>query len=101
MRCDQHMGLPIKAVNFLKENEIAEKCCGMCRRPFPRKLEVIGHCHGMDCAKYPLYRHKLIGGGHADEYLQAQPWSSGPCFFLGLRVGDTVYEWAQETIDVA
>lgn len=105
MRCDQLIGLPDDAVKFLKENEVPEEICGCCERAFPRNLEKIGEFVGMfeDC--YPLYRHQLVDGGHADEYLQAAPWSSGPCFFLGLLV-ETVktvgtFAWSEEDIDNA
>jgi hypothetical protein len=44
--------------------------------------------HGMFDEEYTLFRHQLKDGRYADEYLQAQPWSSGPVSFIGLRVYD-------------
>jgi hypothetical protein len=35
--------------------------------------------------EYPLFRHSLVDG-YADEFLQTSPWSSGPMFFLGLKI---------------
>ena len=98
MRSDQHMGLTPDAIAFLEGHEIPEKCCKECKRPFPRELEVIGHYHGMG-GEYPLHRHELADGDYVDEYIQAEPWSSGPCFFLGLQLVDSVFEWDQEDID--
>ncbi len=99
MRSDQFMGLPPDAVGFLEKYETPEKCCKECKRPFSRELEVIGHFFGIGGTKYPLHRHKLVEGAYADEFLQAQPGSSGPCFFLGLKLFGSVFEWPQEDID--
>jgi hypothetical protein len=52
--------------------------------------------------EYSLIRYYLPDGRTADEFLQADPWSSGPCFFLGLRVSDgQEFLWPQEDIDNA
>lgn len=51
--------------------------------------QIIGHYSGMFMEEYDLYRRQLTGGGYADEFLQASPWSSGPCFFIGLQVFDS------------
>lgn len=106
MRCDQFMGLTPGAIEFLRENEIPENKCACCTRPFPRALEVIGHFVGMFDDEYPFFRHKLKDGRIANEYLQAAPLSSGPCFFLGLEVYGVdsptqKFEWAQSDIDKA
>jgi hypothetical protein len=51
---------------------------------------------------YPLHRHQLKDGRTADEFLQAISWSSGPMFFLGLRVSDgTEFAWSEEEIEQA
>jgi hypothetical protein len=102
MRCDQHFGLPKEALEFLAENEKTLPICTCCKRPFPLELEQIGTYTGMFCDKFPLYRHFLTDGKVADEFLQADPWSSGPCFFIGLKVSNgEIFEWPQETIDGA
>lgn len=98
MRCDQFIGLPKHAIDFLKEWE--QKCCA-CRQSLPGK-RVIGHYVGMFDSEYPLMRYSLIDGRYADEFLQAMLWSNGPMFFLGLQVsGGQQFRWTQEEIDKA
>jgi len=100
MRCDQPQGLPPAADAFLAEFEVPPVCCETCKRPFPRQLEVVGEYTGFN--DYPLHRHQLKDGRTADEFLQAVPWSSGPMFFLGLRVSDgTEFAWSEEEIEQA
>lgn len=113
IRMDQFMGLPSEAVSFLAEYESPLKICPECKRPFPRDLEVISHYLGMFDEEYPLHRHVLSDGRVADEFLQAEPWSSGPMHFLGLRVLNarlpvpiiqlqkecTEFVWSDEEID--
>jgi hypothetical protein len=49
--------------------------------------------------EYHLYRHALKDGRTADEFLQVAPWSSGPMFFIGLKVSDGVeFIWTEEEI---
>lgn len=94
MRCDQFAGLPEAANAFLCGNELEAG----------RRL--IGHFQGMFGHTYDLYRHQL-DDGYADEFVQADPWSSGPVFFLGLRVYNAEgvvqleFLWPQEFIDNA
>ena len=104
MRCDQYIGLTNEAKSFL-QNNTEDKVCPHCNQTIPTKLEVIGCYNGMFMEEYSLFRHPLTGGGYADEYLQASPWSSGPCFFIGLQVfgsrGEAikVYAWSEEDIN--
>lgn len=98
MRCDQPHGLPPAADAFLTEYEVEPVCCEACKRPFPHQLEVIGQYEGYN--EYPLYRHQLKNGRTADEFLQEIVCSSGPMFFLGLRVSDgTEIAWSEEEIE--
>jgi len=99
MRCDQPQGLPVAAEVFLAEHEVEADCCRTCKRPFPRAWEVVGQYEGFDT--HNLYRHQLKDGRTADEFLQATPWSSGPMFFLGLRVSETGTEfaWTEKEMD--
>jgi hypothetical protein len=107
MRCDQILGLPVEAIEFLRKYEVQPEACPHCKRLFDRKLEVCSYYHGMFDDPYNLYRHLLIDGRTAEEFVQADPWSSGPCMFLGLRVYDTnadlesEFLWSQEDIDNA
>ena len=87
MRCDQHIGLPQRALDFLGRYEAQGPVCPTCHRSMQAVLKVIGHYEGMFMQAYDLYRHPL-NDGYADEFLQASPWSSGPMFFIGLRTYD-------------
>jgi hypothetical protein len=98
IREDQIWGLTEEAIDYLCENEIPEDVCPCCRRPFPRNLEQIDHYSGMG-TDYPLYRHRLLNGEAADEFVQTVEWSSGPCIFLGLCTSDGVeFLWTEEEI---
>ena len=100
MRCDQSWGLCPNAEVFLEKNELPIEKCPCCRRDFPKKLETIGHYEGMFEQEYPLHRHTLKDGRFADEFLQADPWSSGPVAFLGLRVSDgSEILWTDDEIE--
>jgi hypothetical protein len=102
MRCDQIIGLPVAAREFLCEHGALPEACPHCHRPFDQKLEVCGYWQGMFDEPYNLYRHQLNDGRTAEEFVQADPWSSGPCLFLGLRVSDgTEFLWDQKDIDDA
>lgn len=102
MRCDQFIGLPPDAIKFLHKYETPASQCPHCHRPYATNLEPCGQYEGMFGDTYYLYRHHLKSGLVAEEFLQADPWSSGPCFFLGLRISDgTEFLWPQEEIDNA
>jgi hypothetical protein len=97
MRCDQPQGLPPAAKAFLIKHEIKPVCCEVCKRPYPRQLEVIGRYGGFD--RHPLHRYQLKNGQMADEFLQTVSWSSGQISFLGLQVLDgTEFTWTEEEI---
>lgn len=105
MRSDQHMGLSIEASDFLVFNELVPEPCPHCQRPYPPITEPSGKTYsGMFMEEYPLFRHELKSKGYAEEYLQAAPWSSGPCLFLGLKVYDSNgteirdFQWTEQEI---
>jgi len=99
-RSEQFIGLSPAAKGFLVVNEVPEKVCKECKRTFSRDLEIVDHYIGMFNTEYPLFRHRLINGDHADEFLQAVPWFGGPMFFLGLRLHDlTELTWTEEEIE--
>lgn len=59
---------------------------------------------GMFDEEFKLKTYQLADGSLYEEYVQAEPWSSGPCIFLALRnVSDkTIVEaslWDQKVID--
>lgn len=49
-----------------------------------------------DGSDNPLMRYTLPDGRVLTEDVQAEPWSSGPCFFLALR--DEKGEWVKESL---
>jgi hypothetical protein len=93
------MGMTDDAYLYLKEYAQPKEVCNCCKRPFARVLKVIGHYEGVFNTEHDLYEHPLRNGWSAREYMQADPWSSGPCFFIGLRVYDDenrlqrTFEW--------
>lgn len=66
------------------------------------KTEVIGHYSGMFEDQYELHKYILPNGKVYKEYVQAEPWSSGPVFFLALTdEADKVVEkslWSNEEV---
>ena len=57
---------------------------------------------GMFEDKYPLCRAIFPDGVIIEEFVQAEVWSSGPCFFIALRKnGEEIKEslWEQKDID--
>lgn len=99
-RSDQHIGLTKEAINFLKDYEIKPRVCSECGRPHYVKLEKIDTFSGMFDTEYSLHRHYLIDDLYADEFLQCSPWSSGPMFFIGLKVSDgRKFLWTEDEIE--
>ncbi len=101
MRCDQFIGLPPAADEFLN---LRRQICDCCKQAIAITTEEIGHFEGMFMNQYPLHRYKFIGG-FVEEFLQASPWSSGPMLFLGLRVYNLegelvkVIQWPEQEIE--
>jgi hypothetical protein len=59
---------------------------------------------GMFGERHELSRYELPDGRVLCEYVQAEPWSSGPCIFLALRdqrSGEPLAEtlWSDQEID--
>lgn len=101
-RSDHYPGLPPAANEFLAANEpINSTRCPCCGQHFAHDDAQIGSFRGaFDHEEHGLYRHKLKDGRTADEFVQAEPWASGPHFFLGLRISDgTEILWPQAEID--
>ncbi len=67
---------------------------------FSNKVGKIGTYDGMFGNEYPLFEYKLKDGRHAVAFLQAAPWSSGPMFFIGLKINDgTEFLWDEKEIE--
>jgi len=72
--------------------------------PISKKLKPV---EGMfDEVVHVLKEYETYDGIKIEEYVQAQPWSSGPCIFLALRNAETKEPilqtlWDEEEIDNA
>ena len=91
MRMTQFIGLTSNAKLFLQLNAV-------------QVLDTVGEITGMfNEHVVDLKSYLLTDGKICQEYVQAEPWSSGPCIFLALQYSDgTPIEetlWNPEDID--
>ena len=106
MRCDQHMGSKKEAREWLEKNCQREwyDLCPHCGKNTKQSLKskTYAHYSGMFGDKYPLDEYIMHNGNLVCEVVQAEPWSSGPVFFLCLEVGnDMMFQWSEKEIDDA
>ena len=125
MRCDQYIGLNEWANKMLEEDRIHGTLQqifypeGNNDDPNPKaidlghtvtsipahEIEVIGTIHGAwDDNVADLRRFTMSDGTVYEEFVQAKPWSSGPCYFIALkRFGMPVEKslWTEEEINNA
>jgi len=101
-RSTSYVGLTKEARNFLKENAHIETITftndygeGTVQRPKGIKT---GECGMFDECELKTYI--LKDGSEAEEFVQFEPWASGPWVFVGLRVGEKVIGWTQEEVDL-
>lgn len=98
MRCDQYIGLNdwarAKVSETHKVREVGTRILpGGVVEPFDRtinlpvaKVEKVGEIHGAwTDVVATLSRYTLPNGEVLTEYVQAEPWSSGPCYFVALK----------------
>lgn len=97
IRCSQPQGLPDTANEFLRVNAVKVNLCPHCHRSDGYQREEID-TYGM-FEELRLYRYTLDDGRTADEFIQHEVWDCGPMTWLGLRCGDTVFEWDAEDIE--
>lgn len=96
MRCDQFEGLPKDAISFLAKWRKKCHCCGQ----FLPSTTVCGHYVGMFEMEYPLIEYHLKDGRIAREFEQTSIWSSGPIFFLGLKISNgQIFQWTEGEIN--
>lgn len=108
-RCDHLMGLTEAAAKMVEGASILVVEEG--RRlypdgreePFRRELvestvrvEETGESYSGIGGPYPLYHYVLPDGRVLTEAIQAEPWSSGPYFFLALQ--DESGAWVEESL---
>lgn len=117
MRCAQYIGLNKWAESYVRATvpvrEVGVRLLpGGRTESFDRavmmpvaKTEVVGVIPGFYGDDIPLVRYTMPNGRVFTEYVQAEPWSSGPCYFIALKNerGKVVPQslWKQEDIDRA
>lgn len=109
MRCTQTIGLSSAAQVYLVAKTATETVtCGCPNCTIPHKKQQISEAYA-SAASYgmfddgpELYKYQLKDGTWVYEYVQACPWSSGPCIFLALRdeAGNPILEslWSEDEI---
>lgn len=100
-RSSHYQGLSEEAEKFLKLNAKTyvhkfDNGWGPCSVIKP-VTEEIGHT-GM-FGEISINKYELKDGSSAIEYVQADPWHSGPVIFMGLRAKDQTFEWTEEEIN--
>ena len=108
MRCTQIIGLPPAALAFLSENQLqvpadikCPHCGGIVNSTLSDVSEIYASAEdsGMFNDGPMLWQHTLKDGRVAKEIVQCSPWSSGPCIFLALQIGDEKIEWSDDQIN--
>jgi hypothetical protein len=69
-RSDQFMGLTDQAYELIQDATKEAEC---------------GHYKGMFGDDYSLTEYIMVDGSRYQEFLQADPWSGGPVFFIALK----------------
>jgi hypothetical protein len=98
MRCDQYVGLnewaSEKVSRQVMVREVGARILPNGKAlPFDRtikvpvaKVEVIGTITGAWTDHVAnLHRYSLPDGRVYEEFIQADPWSSGPCYYIALK----------------
>lgn len=111
IRMDQHMGLNDWAINFVAGEQVPayteqgvrvypdgkEEKFGRTITKSSVEMEPSGgHYFGMYGVEHPLSKYTFPDGRVFYEAMQADPWSSGPVFFLALK--DENGEWVKESL---
>lgn len=118
MRTDQYIGLNERAAALVEGEQILlyretitrEYPDGRTVTAGPKpvtgsnvRIEKYDDLEGAFGNDFPLFRYVMADGREFYEYVQAEPWSSGPCYFLALRDsrGNPVPEslWTDEEIE--
>jgi len=104
---NQHMGFTAEADVFLEEyaKKVGTHPCPHCGEMTDKTFEKLSYSSytGMFQQEYPLHIYLLKDGSTVKEIVQAEPWSSGPCFFMCLERdnGKRIGKWSQEEINNA
>lgn len=111
MRTDQYVGLSSRAIEFLKENAELDhfqllKNGVIDQDYYEPKKEVFSTLIGAFQNEFPLFTYFLENGEKVYEYVQAEPWSSGPMYYIALSYDpegtDPVIEtlWTEEEMGI-
>lgn len=120
MRTDQYIGLTEAACLLVRGERVIEYHSTETRE-FPDGKRVIvgpvpiygstvkrgrmGKIDGAFGNEFPLYAYTFPDGRVLTEYVQAEPWSSGPCYFVALKDEEgkpvTASLWSQSEINNA
>ena len=91
MRCTQIIGINEKADKFLEENiKIDYQYCGCpdCKTKHVKAPVELDHIDKKEFGMFDdgpiLRKYQLVDDSWVYEFIQADPWSSGPCIFLAL-----------------
>jgi len=92
---DQYVGLTDRAKKWLDENAtrldwVKTVTHSDGRQEIFRGSEIESEAYGViqgvwDDEVAALRRYTLKDGSHLEEFVLAEPWSSGPMYFIGLR----------------
>lgn len=119
MRTDQYIGLSPRAQEYLEKNALScfvttiieypkdpVKKTIMSERSVETRLwqTTYDKIEGAFGNTFPLSEYRLSDGTKIREKVQAEPWSSGPCYFTCLvnkRTGEVIEEtkWTEEEIN--
>jgi hypothetical protein len=101
MRAEQFAGLAPIALEFLRAHQCPPRTCSTCGHATTVCVEETVSSYRTGWGdKDNLNRHYLKDGEFADEFLQVIEWSSGPIYFLGLRLQNgTELTWMPEDIE--
>lgn len=100
-RSSHYQGLTSEAREFLKLNAKTylhkfHNDFGECQvlKPLTEEISRTGMFEEIEVKRY-----ELKDGSYAEEYVQADPWHSGPVIFMGLKTKDKNFEWTEEEIN--
>lgn len=114
-RFDQHMGLNEWARDFVEGDPVvlyheeSVRTYPDGHKEFVENRPIMGstvsrepsdQCYeGMGGDQYPLWRYKFLDGRIFEERVQADPWSSGPMFYLALvEIVNGQENWLQNSL---
>ena len=106
-RSTSYYGLPAKATKFLQENveTYTHKFNGVygegsAVKAVEKKIGVCGMCDEHDIVKYKLKDNPILYSSKwAEEFVQETIFDSGPCIFVGLKVGGKSFLWTRKQIE--